>query len=111
MTPAVLVEEEVVLEDDDGLSPEERKLAQTLVDIENEAPIDTGEQAHDDKVIKSTGDRAISEMRLRRPAVKKDHRRGKQENVWYISKGVFSSHIDDDEGIINLVGGRSRPSR
>ncbi|KAJ7909565.1 hypothetical protein B0H13DRAFT_2330270 [Mycena leptocephala] len=59
------VEEELVLDEDNGLSPEERELAQTLIDIENEAPMDTGEQAHDDAVIKSTRDRAISDMRLR----------------------------------------------
>ncbi|KAJ7923967.1 hypothetical protein B0H13DRAFT_1864434 [Mycena leptocephala] len=63
--PPVIVEEELALDEDDGLAPEERELAQTLVDIENEAPINTGEQAHDEAVIRSVRDRAIAAMNRR----------------------------------------------
>ncbi|KAJ6587465.1 hypothetical protein DFH09DRAFT_909471 [Mycena vulgaris] len=60
--PIVPIEEELVLDEDEGLSPEERELARTLVEIEKEVPMDNGEQAHDDAVIRSTRDRAMAGM-------------------------------------------------
>ncbi|KAJ7907708.1 hypothetical protein B0H13DRAFT_2332099 [Mycena leptocephala] len=48
----VVAEEELALDEDDGLSPEERELAQTL--------------AHDEAVIRSVRDRAIADMAKRK---------------------------------------------
>ncbi|KAJ7085559.1 hypothetical protein C8R44DRAFT_651155 [Mycena epipterygia] len=41
----------------------DEQLEQTVIENENEAPVDTGEQAHDDKVIRTTRKTAIAQMR------------------------------------------------
>ncbi|KAJ7170281.1 hypothetical protein C8R43DRAFT_1085403 [Mycena crocata] len=56
---------ELVLDKNEQLPEDEHQLAQTLIDIENEAPTDNGEQAHDDAAVRSIRGRAIAQMRDR----------------------------------------------
>ncbi|KAJ7157567.1 hypothetical protein C8R43DRAFT_948954 [Mycena crocata] len=52
------------------ITTREAQLAQTLIDIKNKAPTDTGEQAHDEVVIRSVWDHAIADMKKWTPAVR-----------------------------------------